>query len=243
VMRSIVLSFSAVFVLSGCDVLGESGVNITSVFASSDETSTLENVQGENALLCTALQYDGMHHDCTLTLNDGRQLIFDFTADARADEWGERISLLDISVIEAEAGVVQTFSESVGDTFNYPELADIDNDGDQELLIPTYTGNVNTTWRIWQQGVDGFQFAGEVNGWGMAFDEDTGLSTISSRGSAVTYYQEAYKLEEGGFVGVYTLMTDMHVRDCTLDQGPGFADSGLDADDILVECQAEMGMQ
>jgi len=239
-MSELFVITASVLMLSACEMSEGVGGNVVAITSASHQVSTFELTQSAEVPQCDVIDYDGAHIDCVLLLNDDHTLFLDFTADAAQDEWGDPVELLEVSVMKPGMGVVQTFTETVGNTFNYPALADVDNDGDLELMIATYTGNVNTTWHVWQQTADDFLFAGEVNGLGLEFNEETGLSVISSRGSAVTYYWDGYRLEENGLVAVYSLMTDLHARTCTLDQGPGFAESGLDADAILAACSADM---
>jgi hypothetical protein len=145
-----------------------------------------------------------------------------------------------VLVNAASEQLLQSFSEPRGTAYDGPSLVDIDNDGDVELLVPTETGNVNTTYRVHQQTEDGFAFAGEVSGLGLEYDSENGFSAISGRINAAAYYYEAYRLEADGLVLVYALETNYMDENCLLSEGPGFAQSGLDAAAIIAACEAGM---
>lgn len=190
---------------------------------------------------CDMIQFSGEHEDCALVLEDGRVLEFDYTANGAEDEWGDSATALTVTLHTRAGRALQTIEETVGRTFGYPEISDIDNDGDEELMIATYTGNVNTTWSVWQQTPDGFVAAGEVGGLSLEYNEDTGFATISSRGSASSWSIEAYQLTADGLVSVYTLNSDLYTMNCSVDEGPAFAGSGLDAAAMEAECEDGMG--
>lgn len=235
------VSMFAVSLLAACGA-DEAGTHeVAEAPAAAEDFSQPDFTHQEGEPWCDMVDYQGEHVDCALQLRNDSILYFDYTADAAVNEWGEQADALEVTHRQADGTLLQTFNESVGRTFAQPELADVDNDGDMDLMIPTYTGNVNTTWRVWQQ-IDGtFHFAGEVSGLGLEYDPDTGFTSISSRGSAVTYFREVYRLGADGLTSAYTLETDVDAQRCGFIEGPGFASSGLDRSTIITRCQAGMG--
>merc|ERR1712018_668278 len=95
-------------------------------------------------------------------------------------------SPLTIAVNPVDGVAYQSFEETVY-TPGYPKLADVNNDGQLELMVPTYLGNVNTNWSVYQQLDGALAKAGEVNGLGLSYDDQTGLAAISARSSAASW--------------------------------------------------------
>ncbi len=196
---------------------------------------------GGNISFCDANLNGDQEDTCSLFLDGEAVLIFETERGEALDEWGEAADLLTVTIISMAGETEQVFEEVVGRTFEGASLEDVGGDGALELLIPTYTGNVNTTWRVWQQ-IDGrFHFAGEVSGFGLRYDGETGFTAVTNRGSAVTYFYEAYHLNETGFSWAYTLGSDIHEMRCSFEEGPAFSESTRSAADIIAACEAGMG--
>lgn len=176
--------------------------------------------------LCSADFAEG----CVQSVSDTAGLIY------AATEGGYDFRLLALE----DGAELQRFSEEHGNAISGPSLEDLDQDGDPELIVPDFTGNVNTLYRVWQL-VDGrYQLAGEVNGLGLERDPQTGLLAIASRSSAVRYAYHAYELGEGGLVLAYALESDFADRACVLTPGPAFEATGLDTNALLTACEAEL---
>lgn len=173
---------------------------------------------------------DALAEGCVATINDTLGLSY----TAREDSYA--FSLLALE----DAAELQSFSEAHGNAISGPSLEDIDQDGDPELIVPDFLGTVNTVYRIWQL-VDGrFEMAGEVSGFDLEHDPDTGLIGLTSRSSAVQYVYQAYLLTEEGLVLAYALDSDFADSACVLTPGPVFDLMGLDADALLTACEAEL---
>jgi len=189
---------------------------------------------------CGALDYDGTHADCRLAFEDGRQMVFDFTADAASDEWGERIESVDITLAGAEGQVLQTFADTAGRSFSYPSLADVDGDGDIDLLVPQETGNVNTTSHVWLQ--DGAQFiaAGSISGVGID-PVGGGLMAVHARSSAAEWETTYYIARDNRLIGLFSVSTDFSDDSCAVnDWDGGLAEAGMTLDDATARfCDAD----
>ena len=187
---------------------------------------------------CDSLAYDQGRTDCVLALGEDLLVFFDY-GPFEGDGF-RGASALTIAVNPVDGGDYQVFEETVSTSGN-PELGDVNNDGMLELMVPTYLGNVNTSWSVYQQLDGGLAKAGEVSGLDLSYDDQTGLTAISARSSAVSWVIQRYRLDDAGLTLVYALNTDMAEQTCSLDQGPAFATSGLNANDILTRCEAGMG--
>ncbi|WP_440959651.1 hypothetical protein ACFELO_06065 [Oceanicaulis sp. LC35] len=174
---------------------------------------------------------EGLAEGCVQLVTDTTGLIYSVT------EGGYEFRVLAIE----DGAELQRFGEEHGNAVSGPSLEDLDQDGDLELIVPDFTGTVNTVYRIWQQVSDErFEPAGEVSGFDLTPDVQTGLIGISSRGSAVQYSYTTYVFTEDGLVLVYQLDTDYADAACVLTQGPAFEASGHDADLLLNACEAEL---
>lgn len=174
---------------------------------------------------------EGLAEGCVQSVSDTTGLIY------TATEGGYDFRLLALE----DGAELQSFGEEHGNAVSGPSLQDLDQDGDLELIVPDFTGNVNTVYRIWQQVSDErFEPAGELSGFDLTPDVQTGLIGISSRGSAVQYSYNTYVLTEDGLVLVYQLDTDYADAACVLTQGPAFEASSHDADLLLNACEAEL---
>ncbi len=211
---------------------------VESVEATSEVEQELITARVAAAPSCDSLAYDQGRTDCVLALGEDMLVFFDY--GPVEDDGFRGASALTIAVNPFDGGDYQTFEETVSSSGN-PELADVNNDGLLELMVPTYLGNVNTNWSVYQQLDGALDKAGEVSGLGLSYDDQSGLAAISARSSAVSWVIERYRLDEAGLTLVYALNTDMAEQTCSLDQGPAFAASGLNANDILTRCEAGMG--
>jgi hypothetical protein len=131
-----------------------------------------------------------IHPDCRLMLPDpsGRAIEARYT---KAEDESTRVS---VQVVAPGDATLQTFEETMGNTFNRITLQDIDADGKTDLLVPLETGNVNTTWAVWRQEDDLFHRAGEVSGVGVSRTGD-GYFAVPARSSASEWAVEFYRLD------------------------------------------------
>ena len=211
---------------------------VTGLFA--QDYSEPDFTHSEGIPWCFELEITGEPQDCAVQLANDTILMFDYTADAIEDEWGDRLARLDISHHAFDGTLLQTLSEEVGRTYAFPEVADINNDGTEELLIPTYTGNVNTVWQVYQNVESQFVHAGEVSGLELEYDAEVGLPAISSRGSASTWYRSVWFLDSGALILAYELETDLGFETCSIVEGAAMSESPQSAEEIIAACQAVM---
>lgn len=189
---------------------------------------------------CGEADYDGAHADCRLALSDGREMVFDFTADAASNEWGEPIESVDITFAGADGQVQQAFADTAGRSFAYPSLSDVDGDGDFDLLLPQETGNVNTTSHVWLQDGGRFIAAGSINGIGIDPEGD-GLMSVPARSSAAEWETTYYVARENRLLGVFSVSTDLSDNSCSVnDWDGGLAEAGLTLDEATARfCAAD----
>ncbi|WP_295692471.1 hypothetical protein [uncultured Maricaulis sp.] len=140
--------------------------------------------------------------------------------------------------VDGQVGWVSFPVQGVWHARSIVRLIDLNADGVEELLIPIGTGNVNTSYLLWQQSATGiFQPAGELSGYGVGPSERVpGLIQVGSRGSAVTHYETAYRLTPDGLEPVYEMVANMQMEACRLVLEPA-PDAGLDADALLSACE------
>lgn len=140
--------------------------------------------------------------------------------------------------VDGQVGWVSFPVQGVWQARNIVRLSDLNADGVEELLIPIGTGNVNTSYLLWQQTATGiFQPAGELSGYGVGPSERVpGLIQVGSRGSAVTHYEAAYRLTPDGLEPVYEMVADYQVEGCRFVLEPA-PDAGLDPDALLNACE------
>lgn len=176
-----------------------------------------------------ALCGEGLAEGCVQLVSDTTGLTY------TATEGG-----YDFRLVALEDGAeLQRFSEEHGNAISAPSLEDLVQDGDPELIVPDFTGNVNTLYRVWQLMDGRYQLAGEVNGLGLERDPQTGLVAIASRSSAVSYGYHGYVLSDEGLVLAYALESDFADGACVLTPGPAFEAAGLNANALLTACEAE----
>jgi hypothetical protein len=101
----------------------------------------------------------------------------------------------------------QRISEASQGTPLAPTLADLNGDGQPDLLIPLMTGNVNTTWAVYAANQDAtYTRLGEISGigWGPSA---TGLLAVPARSSAASWEVDFYDVEPGGLTLIATVET------------------------------------
>jgi hypothetical protein len=175
---------------------------------------------------CDMAEYEGQHVDCGLMLEGDRMLGFAFTQGGAEDEFGDPAESVDITLSSVDGTVWQTFSDIVGSSFFYPSVEDIDGDGDLDLLLPQYTGNVNTSFHVWiQHGVE-FIEAGRVNGAviGPAAGE---LISVKARSSAAEWEESFYAVTDGRLDGLFGTSTNLADGTCTVNDWGGLERLGM----------------
>lgn len=170
---------------------------------------------------------EGAMQDCSLQVPGG-------TLQFNYEEDGLHLT----QHVDGQVGWVSFPVQGVWHARGVVELRDLNADGVEELLIPIGTGNVNTSYLLWQQSATGiFQPAGELSGYGVEPSERVpGLIQTDARGSAVTYYETAYRLTPDGLEPVYDMVADWQVETCRFELEPA-PDAGLDRDSLLSACE------
>ena len=216
-------------------------VLLLAVGLAAQDYSQPDFTHSEGTPWCFELEITGEPQDCALPMANDTLAMLTYTTDAAEDEWGNSLARVDVTHHAFDGTVLQSFSELVDRTYAVPEATDINNDGVEEILIPTYTGNVNTVWQVWHQVDDVFVDAGEVSGLGLEYDETLGLPSISSRGSASTWYRTVWYLDPVGLVLVYELVTDLGMESCSIEEGPAMQETSRTGEEIVASCEAAMG--
>jgi hypothetical protein len=197
---------------------------------------------------CETAVFAGKHQSCVLDLGDGRFATVGYEDEYFEDESGDELRRVSISIVDLSNGPVragdepaQTIETAIGRTFVYPHAEDVTGDGVPELFFPRYTGNVNTDYDVYAEGVDrSFTLVGYVSGFGVGYDSEIGYLAVHSRSSAVSYLHEVFDIREGQLVYVYSLSSFVEQQSCGFSEGPAFAESGLDASEIRTRCQADI---
>ena len=218
--------------MQGFKRLSFSGASLISalLLAGCDQPSPEADAEAPAPSARLAMCGEGLAEGCVQSVSDTTGLIY------TATEGGYDFRLLALE----DGAELQSFTEAHGNAMSAPSLEDLDQDGDPELIIPDFTGNVNTVYRV-RQLIDGrFEPTGEVSGLGLERDAETGLLGISSRSSAVQYAYHAYVLSDEGLVLAYEVDSDLADRACVLTPGPAFDAAGLDANTLLTACEAEL---
>jgi len=233
------------FGLSGCDASAQTEQE-RRVYEAPPIAQTMSELDQRileygNFLPSCESTYDrAVHNTCSLVLENRAVLIFETAQNEARDDWGGPADRVTIAVISMNGDTIQSLEETVSDTFAHPRLQDIGGDAELELLIPVYTGNVNTHWRVWQQIGNTFSFAGEVNGFDVAYDSKVGFTAVNSRDSAATYLVDYLDLTNQGLEHVYSVASYLNHNSCSVWPGPAFSSSGLDLEALLAECSAAM---
>lgn len=134
---------------------------------------------------------DGMTPACTLVTADAQGFALSITPPAEESEAG----LLEIDVAAQDGSVVQTITEATEGTYATASLNDLNGDGAEELLVPMYTGNVNTVYALWTRAPSGSQYvrAGEISGVNFEI-VGAGIFGVPARSSAAEWEIEYYQL-------------------------------------------------
>ncbi|MCR9266406.1 MAG: hypothetical protein NXI03_02450 [Alphaproteobacteria bacterium] len=169
------------------------------------------------------------------------------TACVRTDDAGnwvrfdEGANEITMTVLDASSGEArQNFSTERWQNRFQPEFRDINQDGLAELVVPTDAGAANLTWSIWQWTEERYALAGNVSGLGLEYDAETDLIAATARFGQASAIQQTYRLQPSGLVPVYDLVSELSDGSCELTPGAGFADSGLDAEALVTQCETEL---
>lgn len=125
--------------------------------------------------------------DCVLAIDDsvGWLVGFDFSPNAEARE-------VEIIVIAADGAPFQRFDLALERGFRMPMLADLDNDGLQDVLVPLSTGVVNTDWAIFFGDFTGLiEASSPFNGHTVSPFQD-GLVAVHARSNAAQHFVTLY---------------------------------------------------
>ena len=212
-MMTLVLQAGAVL------ALGSLAAGIALTQSGSDSGLMMEDIMPA----CEQAEFDGSHQDCFVSLSNGRVIVR--MSGLSEDEWGDPVETVDLT-FRRDDGLVQSFADRLGSSFLHPGGSDIDGDGDDDLLLPQATGNVNTTWRVWVQGERGFTEAGEVNGIEVA-PQGEGLVAVPARSSAAEWETAYYRVEDGRLHGVFSVATDLSAGSCSVTDWGGLENLGL----------------
>ncbi|MEE2524830.1 hypothetical protein V0U79_00495 [Hyphobacterium sp. HN65] len=184
---------------------------------------------------CASLDSSQQHSDCYLMPADGRELLISFSFEE--GEWSERGRMIVQAALVStnsdgerqrcpDGCLLQTFYFET-ESFFYPSLADINDDGFQDIRIPLVTGNVNTEYAIFMGTEDGFLHQPwQVSGFAVESANYDSLIVARSRSSAAESYAEFYRFDGERVIGEATvLLSFMNVEnpddgpDCSLVDG------------------------
>lgn len=133
---------------------------------------------------------DGMTPACTLVTADEQSFALTVTPPAGESADG----MLKIDVAAQDGSVLQAITETVEGTYATAGLNDLNGDGAEELLVPMYSGNVNTIYALWTRAPGEAQYvrAGEISG--VSFEiMEAGVFGVPARSNAaeweIAYYQ------------------------------------------------------
>jgi len=224
---------AAALALGACDAATES-VAMAAAEAPAPEAEVSE--RGGDAWCDEFEAGEGASSDCALRINDQRFVYLDYLTDE--DGYASQVVLTQHSF----AGELLATSApiDVEPVYGVAGLRDLDGDGAAELLIPLFSGNVNTVFSVWHQDDTGlFAPVGELSSYGIdSFEARNGLVIAPSRGSAVTHYRAASRIGAGGLEAVYEIEIDYEHRTCQLTYSAGLAAAGLDAATLIADCEA-----
>lgn len=124
-------------------------------------------------------------------LTDGRSLLIS------TSEMVDGEGLLRAELIAADGASLQVIEEPAEGFYSYPYLEDLSGDGALDLMLPQFSGMVNTSYALWLQDAEGrFSRAGELSGFSIGLGED-GLIAASGRSSASAWETSYFSIEDG----------------------------------------------
>lgn len=154
-------------------------------------------------------------------------------------DYSDDLSTLTITQFDVDGNVLDVSDPiEIEGTPHVPSFRDINSDGREELFIPLLTGNVNTSYFVWQRDDEGVFYpsdwvsAGSVDG----IEVRDNMSIATTRGNAATYYERAQLLDADGFVLAYEMEVNFADRTCVFTDESGIVAVGLDRDAVLAEC-------
>lgn len=169
--------------------------------------------------------------DCRMALPDetGRTVEFRFAALV------DYQTPATIILIDADGTSPQEISTVIDGGYGMPQVIDIDGDGRADLLVPLYTGNVNTNYTLWRsvEATPPFVLAGEIGGIDFGPVGD-GLFASTARGSATTWYTSYYTFADNQLSPVATAETELSENGpatCKVEDDGGLDALGLTLDD------------
>ena len=225
---------AAALLLGACDAATEATALAAAAEAPAPQAEVSE--RGGDAWCDEFAQGEGGSSDCALRVDDQRFVYLDYLTDE--DGYASQVVLTQHSF----AGELRATSEpiAVEPVYGVAGLRDLDGDGAVELLIPLFSGNVNTVFSVWHQDGTGlFAPVGELSSYGIdSFEARDGLVIAPSRGSAVTHYRAASRIGASGLEAVYEIEIDYEHRTCQLTYSAGLATAGLDAATLIADCEA-----
>lgn len=167
---------------------------------------------------------------CTIAPADGSGLVLEVRYGGGDPEIIESPTIL--TVTTQDGTILQTISEPTETFHRTPTMQDLDLDGRADLLVPLYTGTVNSVFALWHR-VDAdtpFTRLGELSGVGVAIDSD-GLFSTPSRSTAATWADTYYKIENGRLAEIAIKNTeyaeDGSISSCSVSDAGGISLIGL----------------
>ncbi|PKP79926.1 MAG: hypothetical protein CVT79_17545 [Alphaproteobacteria bacterium HGW-Alphaproteobacteria-18] len=172
---------------------------------------------------------------CRLDLGEGRSAVISSADMSEGD------GLLRAEITGADGASLQVIEEDATGVYNYPYLEDLTGDGLADLMLPQFTGMVNTSYALWVQGEDGlFSRAGELGGFDITLGSD-GLIAASGRSSAAEWETGYYSFENGALKEIAVVVTRADFEDGEPASDPPACEVIRSADgvDIAPYCQPE----
>lgn len=138
---------------------------------------------------------------CRLELGEGRSVLVSSTGMTDGE------GTLRAEITGADGAPVQVVEETATGFYSYPYLEDLTGDGALDLMVPQFSGMVNTSYAFWVQGPDGkFSRAGELSGFEITLGND-GLIAASGRSSAAEWETGYYSVDNGTLTEVAAVLT------------------------------------
>lgn len=144
---------------------------------------------------------------CRLDLGEDRSAVISSADMTEGD------GLLRAEITGADGVSLQVIEEDATGVYNYPHLEDLTGDGLADLMLPQFTGMVNTSYALWVQGEDGlFSRAGELGGFDITLGSD-GLIAASGRSSAAEWETGYYSFQNGALKEIAVVVTRADFED------------------------------